>query len=174
MNWELSFLHVLQNVNNPLLDVLMAGLSTLGNAGAFWILLGFVLLISKRYRQVGLQMLIAMMITFIVGNLLLKNMVHRPRPYVIDSTLLPRVRKPNEYSFPSGHTMNGITAAVTLLLSEKHMGIPAMILALGIAFSRMYNLVHFPTDIIGGIVIGVSSALAVQWYMNRKKSNSVL
>lgn len=168
MNWELSFLHMLQDIENPILDGIMAVLSTLGNAGLFWIMVGVVLLIPKKYRKLGIQVLAAMLLTFIVGNLVLKNIIHRPRPYVVDPTLIPRVRKPSEYSFPSGHTMNGITAALTLFLNDKRIGIPAIVLALLIAFSRIYNLVHFQTDIIGGMVIGICSAIFVQWCINRK------
>ena len=168
MNWELSCLNALQNFSNPVIDKLMIILSTLGNAGVIWILFAILLLITKRHRKLGIQVIIAMMITFIIGNLILKNVIHRPRPYVVDPMLIPRVVKPLEYSFPSGHTMNGVTAALTMYFGEKRIGIPALILAVLIAFSRIYNLVHFPTDIIGGIVIGACSAIFVQWLMNRK------
>ena len=168
MNWELSYLHELQNLSNPVIDKIMVFLSTLGNAGVIWILLAIVLLITKRYRRTGSQMIVAMMITFVIGNLILKNVIHRPRPYVIDPTLIPRVVKPLEYSFPSGHTMNGVTSALTMYFGDKRIGIPALMLAVLIAFSRIYNLVHFPTDVIGGIVIGACSAIFVQWLMNRK------
>ena len=168
MSWELSYLHTLQNFSNPIIDKIMVLLSMLGNAGVIWILAAVILLISKKYRKTGIQMIAAMLITFIIGNLILKNVIHRPRPYVVDPMLIPRVVKPLEYSFPSGHTMNGVTAALTMYFGEKRIGIPALILAVLIAFSRIYNLVHFPTDIIGGIVIGACSAIFVQWLMNRK------
>ena len=168
MNWELSYLHELQNFSNPVIDKIMVFLSTLGNVGVIWILFAILLLITKRYRKLGIQVIIAMIITFIIGNLILKNVIHRPRPYVVDPMLIPRVVKPLEYSFPSGHAMNGVTAALTMYFGDKRIGIPALILAVLIAFSRVYNLVHFPTDVIGGIVIGACSAIFVQWLMNRK------
>ena len=71
MNWELLYLHELQNFSNPVIDKLMIFLSTLGNAGVIWILLAIVLLITKRYRRTGSQMIVAMMITFVIGNLFL-------------------------------------------------------------------------------------------------------
>ena len=87
MSWELSYLHTLQNFSNPIIDKIMVLLSMLGNAGVIWILAAVILLISKKYRKTGIQMIAAMLITFIIGNLILKNVIHRPRPYVIDPTL---------------------------------------------------------------------------------------
>lgn len=168
MEWELAFLHQLQDIQNPILDKIMEVLSTLGNAGLFWILVGFALFASKKYRKLGARVLIAMMLTFIVGNLILKNIIHRARPYVVDPSLIPRVTKPSEFSFPSGHTMNGITAALTIFFGDKRIGIAAVILAVLIAVSRMYNLVHFPTDIMGGIVIGICSAMFVEFVLKKK------
>lgn len=169
MSWELSYLHTLQNFSNPIIDKIMVLLSMLGNAGVIWILAAVILLISKKYRKTGIQMIAAMLITFIIGNLILKNVIHRPRPYVVDPTIIPKVVKPSEFSFPSGHTMNGVTASLTIFLRDKRLGIAAIVLALLIAFSRIYNLVHFPTDVIGGIVIGICSAILVEWYVMRKE-----
>ncbi len=163
MEWEFDFLYALQDIRTPILDKIMALFSTLGNAGIMWILIGVILFASKKYRKGGLQMLLAMLLTFIVGNLLLKNMVGRLRPCQIDETIDLIVKIPYDSSFPSGHTMNGITAALTLYFIDKRMGIPAMIVAVLIAFSRMYNFMHFPTDVLAGAVIGVISAVLVNY-----------
>lgn len=173
MNWELSFLHTMQNINCPPMDLVMKVLSTLGDAGIFWIMLGLILACTRKYRKIGLQIACVMLLTFVFGNLILKNIIHRPRPYVVDPTLIPRVRKPSEFSFPSGHTMNGITAALTVYFNHKKMGIPLVVLAVLIALSRVYNLVHFPTDVFGGFVIGICSAILVQ-YINKKRKNTIV
>ena len=76
-------------------------------------------------------------------------------------------RQPFDSSFPSGHTLNGITAAVTLMFIDKRMGIPAIVLAVLIAFSRMYNFMHFPTDVMAGAVLGVVSAVFVNFLFKR-------
>jgi len=71
--------------------------------------------------------------------------------------------------------MNGFTAAVTLFCNDKRLGIPAMILAALIAFSRLYNFVHFPTDVFAGIAIGTIVALLVDFVFRKyekKKQNS--
>ena len=169
MSWELSYLHTLQDFSNPIIDKMMVLLSTLGNAGIIWITVAVILFMSKKYRKTGIQVFAAMIITFLIGNLILKNVIHRPRPYVVDPTIIPKVVKPSEFSFPSGHTMNGVTASLTIFFRDKGLGIAAIVLALLIAFSRIYNLVHFPTDVIGGIVIGVCSAMLVEWFVKRKE-----
>lgn len=163
--WEADFLFALGNLHDGgILDGIMKFFSTLGDAGALWIAIGLIMLIPPKTRKWGVQMLVAITVTFIIGNLIIKNLFHRDRPYVqipgIDDLRL--VRKPSEYSFPSGHTMNGFTASISMLFWDKRFGIPALIVAAIIAFSRMYNEVHFPTDIIAGIGIGVVSACCVQ------------
>ena len=157
MDWEFDILYAIQSIRTPFLDKVMAFLSTIGNAGALWIVIGVVLCISKKYRCGGLQMLLAELLSFIVGNLIIKNMVDRLRPCQI----------PFDSSFPSGHTLNGITAAVTLMFIDKRMGIPAIVLAVLIAFSRMYNFMHFPTDVLAGAVLGVVSAVFVNFLFKR-------
>ena len=122
----------------------------------------------KKYRKCGLQVAVAMLLTFIVGNLILKNMIHRDRPCWIDPSITLLVKSPSDFSFPSGHSMNGFTASVSILLCDKKLGIAAVILAAAIAFSRLYNFVHFPTDVIAGIVIGIVSALFVNYLFQSK------
>lgn len=167
MDWEFDILYAIQSIRTPFLDKVMAFLSTLGNAGVLWIVIGVVLCVSKKYRHGGMQMLSAELLSFIVGNLIIKNMVDRLRPCQIDETVSLIVKIPFDSSFPSGHTLNGITAAVTLMFIDKRMGIPAIVLAVLIAFSRMYNFMHFPTDVLAGAVLGVVSAVFVNFLFKR-------
>lgn len=168
MSWEFDFLYALQNIHNPVLDKIMIVLSTIGDAGLLWIGVAILLICMKKYRKCGLQVAVAMLLTFIVGNLILKNMIHRDRPCWIDPSITLLVKSPSDFSFPSGHSMNGFTASVSILLCDKKLGIAAVILAAAIAFSRLYNFVHFPTDVITGIVIGIISALFVNYLFQRK------
>lgn len=173
MEWEFDFLYALQGIRTPFLDRIMALLSTLGNAGILWIVTGVVLCISKKYRRGGMQMLSAELLSFIVGNLIIKNLVHRLRPCQIDETVSLIVMIPFDSSFPSGHTLNGITAAVTLMFIDKRMGIPALVLAILIAFSRMYNFMHFPTDVLAGALLGVVSAVFMNYMFEKKVPKKV-
>lgn len=167
-DWEFSLLYALQGIHNPVLDAIMAFVSNLGNAGAFWIILSVIFMIPRKTRKTGVEMLVSITITFIIGNLILKNLAARMRPCQIDETVALLVKMPSDYSFPSGHSMNGFTASVALLCNDKRFGIPAVILAAVIAFSRLYNFVHFPTDVLFGIALGTVIALLVDLVFKKK------
>lgn len=169
MEWEFSVLYALQEIHNPILDQFMVFVSALGNEGIFWIAIGVVCLFMKKHRKMGFQLLITMLCTFIIGNLILKNVFARPRPCDIDTTVAMLISRPHGHSFPSGHSMNGMTAAVALFLNNKKIGIPALILATLIGFSRMYLFVHFPTDVAGGFIVGILVAIAVDFAFNKIK-----
>lgn len=168
MAWEFDWLYALQNIHNPVLDKIMVAVSALGNAGIFWILVGLFLLIPMRYRRGGLQMLMAMALAFIVGNLILKNAIARERPCWIDPSVPLLAASPADYSFPSGHSMNGFAGSVSLLCIDRRLGVPAVVLAAVIAFSRLYLFVHFPTDVLAGTAIGIAAALLVNYICWKK------
>lgn len=154
------------------LDVIMPIITLFGDGGVFWIAVSVLLLFFPRTRKTGLGMLFALLLGLLVCNLTLKPLVKRPRPYDfqfdnfgIEIKLL--VDGLHDYSFPSGHTIASFEAATVLLLNSKKMGIPALILAILIAMSRLYLYVHYPTDVIfslfAGILFGfIGNALANQ------------
>ena len=159
---ELSILHLLQQIHTPWLDSLMIFITRLGDEGIFWITLAVIMLFFKKTRSCGIFLLLSMGICMVVGNWGLKNIIGRPRPFVADPSVVLKIPAPGEAgSFPSGHTMHGFTAATVIFLHFKKPGIAALVLASLIAFSRMYLFVHYPTDIIGGILVGVGVALFV-------------
>ena len=161
MNWEFDFLYAIQQIHQPLLDKIMVFLSTLGNAGIFWIVLSLILCIPRKTRTAGLQMLISMAIAFLLANLILKPLIARDRPCWIDPTVPLLIKSPTDYSFPSGHSVNGFATAVALFCNNRKAGTAALVLAVLIAFSRLYNFVHFPTDVAAGILIGTVTAIVV-------------
>ena len=167
MSWEFDFLYMIQKLHNPVLDKIMIVLTKLGDAGILWIAIALILLIPKKYRRAGLQMLITMAITYVIGNLILKNLIARERPCWIDTTVPLLIASPSGYSFPSGHSMNGFASALALFLNDKKLGIPALVLAAAIAFSRLYHFVHFPTDVLGGILIATVVALLVNLFFKK-------
>lgn len=173
---EFEILYALQNLHNPVLDKIMVVITTLGDGGIFWIIVGLVMLIFKKTRKCGVMMLLTMAICYVVGNIALKNIIGRPRPCSIDSSVPLLIPFPSEYSFPSGHTLHGFAAATAIFLHFKKPGIAALMLASLIAFSRMYLFVHFPTDILGGIILGVTMAVVVycveKKMAKRKKSQA--
>ena len=163
MSWEFSILYALQELHNPILDSIMLFITSLGDDGILWIAIGVICLFFKKHRKMGLQLLISMLCTFILGNLILKNIFARPRPCDIDTAVALLLSRPHGHSFPSGHSINSMVAAVALFLNNKKIGIPAVIIATLIGFSRMYLFVHFPTDVLGGFVIAILVAVAVDY-----------
>ena len=107
-------------------------------------------------------MLLTMLMCLILGNGVIKNLVARPRPFqAFDREIVLLIPPPGEYSFPSGHTLHSFAAAVTIFLHNKKAGVAALLLAALIAFSRLYFFVHFPTDVLAGMVLGTLAALLV-------------
>lgn len=151
---DFSILYVLQHLHNAVLDRVMVGITSLGNAGWIWIALTAVFLILPKYRKCGVRMAIALILDLILCNLVLKPLAARPRPCWIDEQVKLLVAAPKDYSFPSGHSAASFAAAVSIFVMHKKEGAAALILACLIAFSRLYLFVHFPTDVLAGIAVG--------------------
>ena len=163
--FDLPILEWIQaNIANPFLDFIMPWITLLGDAGIFWILCAIVLLFIPKYRKVGLGMGIAMAMGLLICNVIMKPIIARPRPYDYQfehfaKEIILLIEAQHDYSFPSGHTIASFEAATVLLMNSKKMGIPAYILAILIAFSRLYLYVHYPTDVIASIILGTLFAL---------------
>lgn len=142
----------------------MVSITTLGNAGIIWLIIAAFLMATKKYRRFGLFMFVAMGLAFLIGNLGMKNLIARPRPCWRHPEVPILVELPKDFSFPSGHTMHSVIGAFGVWKANKHMGIAAFILAGLIAISRIYLYVHYPTDVLGGLLIGLLIAMGV-WYV---------
>ena len=156
----------------PVLDAVMPVITLLGDAGIFWIAIAVLFIFTKKYRKIGIGMMIALMMGLVICNICLKPMIARIRPYDFKEEHLGTVvnlliEKQHDFAFPSGHTIASFEAAVVILLGNRKLGIPAMILACLIAFSRLYLYVHYPTDVIVSIVLGSVLAL-IGWYLAQK------
>ena len=145
------------------LDAVMPAVTALGNGGIFWIALALLMLALPKYRRAGLAMSIALVLGLVVCNLTLKPLVARIRPY--DYQLLHfgksislLIAAPHDFSFPSGHTIASFEGATALLLYNRKLGVPAMVLAALIAFSRLYLYVHYPTDVLTSVILGIGFA----------------
>lgn len=160
--------HVRMDVMNPF----WKGITALANAGLFWIILGIILLIPKKTRKVGWMALLSLALGALITNVTLKNLVARIRPYDLVNTIVPLIARPTDYSFPSGHTCASFaSAAIYYRMLPRKYGVPAMVLAGLIAFSRMYVGVHYPTDVLGGILIGLASGGIVCFGMKKLRKN---
>ena len=169
---ELQFLKFLESIHSPILDKLMVFITSLGNGGIFWIGLGlfFLLQNNRTSKKKALGLFLSLIIFSIVGLLILKPLIGRPRPFMVESFNL-LLKLPMGYSFPSGHTSYAFTFAtiVTMLNKNKPLVVFTDILAILIALSRLYLYVHFPTDVIAGAVFGIIiGLLAIKIYESPK------
>ncbi len=158
---ELQILHWFGSIHNPVLNPIMYFFTCLGNAGIFWILLALALLtvLPKRYRKVGLTMAIALILSLIMCNGVMKNFYHRVRPFVTDPTLQETelygiFATIHDWSFPSGHTSASFAAAVAMFMWYKKEGTGALIIAALVSISRLYLTVHYPTDVLASLILG--------------------
>lgn len=142
-------------------------ITILGDAGIVWLLIALILILKIKTRKCGILIIIALILGLIVGNILLKNIIARPRPFSVDKTINLLIQMPTDYSFPSGHTMASFEAAVIIFLHNKKWGIPVLILALLIGFSRMYLFVHYPSDVVFGAILGSLIAIIVFYGENK-------
>lgn len=164
---DFQILYLINNIHNNILDKIMITLTNLGDAGIIWIIIAIILLFIKKTRKCGILMIISMILGLIIGNGILKNLIQRQRPCWIDTNILLLIPNPTDFSFPSGHTLASFEASIMILLHSKKWGIPAIILSILIAFSRMYLFVHFPTDILGGAILGTTISILV-YYVSEK------
>lgn len=150
-------LWIQQNLRADALDPIVTAITSLGNAGIFWIILTVLLLIFKKTRKIGLCCALALIFDLLAVNIAIKPLVARVRPYVTLPEIVPLGHLSKDFSFPSGHSAASLAAAWAIFRTTKRkFGVPAMILALLIALSRLYVGVHYPTDVIAGILIGIA------------------
>lgn len=168
VSFDLPILDWIQaNLQSGFMDAIWPIITIFGDAGIFWMAWATLLLFIPKYRRTGLGMWFALALGLLICNITLKPLVGRIRPYDFQIKELGKtwndilaggellVELPHDFSFPSGHTIASFEAATVLLINSPAMGIPAMILAVLIAFSRMYLYVHYPTDVIFSIFAGI-------------------
>lgn len=173
LNFDLPILDwIAENLWNPVLDAVMPVVTKLGDAGIFWIACAVVMLIIPKTRKTGLAMGLALIMGLLLCNVTLKPLVARIRPYDFQlqefQKIIPLlIEAEHDFSFPSGHTIASFEASVALLLGNKKLGIPAVILASVIAFSRLYLYVHYPTDVLASVILGIGLAFLATFLVNK-------
>ena len=153
MNAELTFLNALQALRTPALDGVMRFFTHLGDSGFIWLAL----------------------FDAVLCNILLKPMAGRIRPCDILTEVELLIPRPEDFSFPSGHTAASFASVTALWLAgKKRWAMAALPLAVLIAFSRMYLCVHFPTDILGGAVLGTACGWLGAWSIKKLEENKTV
>lgn len=156
MAFEFTFLNWLGQFHTPVLDTLAIFFNYAGEHGELWIALTVLLLLFRRTRKAGCAMAMALVLYLLAGDCFLKPLFARPRPCDVNNAITILVRRPHGHSFPSGHTASAFAAAFALWLQNRKFGTPALVLAAFIAFTRLYLYVHFPTDVLGGLLLGLA------------------
>ncbi len=158
MELELAILDWIQlHLRCGFLDWLMPFVSGLSNHGEVWIVFAALLLLIR--RAYGLSAAGALALDLIACNMILKPLIGRIRPFAFRPELPLLVSPPGDASFPSGHTAAAFAVVFALKTAGSSLWRPALVLAAVTAFSRLYLYVHWPTDVLGGILLGA----AVGW-----------
>ena len=176
LDFELNILDFIQDTFAcPLLDKIMPVITVFGDHGIFWMALTAILLIPRKTRQLGLSMAFALLLGYICGNLVIKNLVARTRPYEYRPEFHLLVSRLKDFSFPSGHSLASFEAATCIFIRKKSWGTAALILAAAIALSRLYLYVHFPSDVLAGTVMGIMFAIIGTLIANKiyKRKNTL-
>lgn len=169
MKIELQILDWIQEIHTPLGDAFWVFISKLGNAGMIWIFLTVVMLLIPKTRKSGLVLAVALCVDAVLCNGILKNIVARTRPCDINTSIALLVARPKDFSFPSGHTAASFASVFALYFAkERKLWQPALLLAILMAFSRMYLYVHYPTDILGGVIVGMIAGYMGYWIVGRR------
>lgn len=156
-------LYIQDHIRNGFLDKIFPNITFLGNAGIFWIILTAVLLCFKKTRRAAICSALALIGSLILNNMILKPIINRTRPYEVIEGLILIGKKATDGSFPSGHTAASIASAVAMCrYLKKRWSVPLIILALMISFSRLYIGIHYPSDVLVGLLDGILLAV-IAW-----------
>lgn len=172
--------HRLYELAGAFFSPLMEFISFLGHEGICLIIISIVLMLFKKTRKFGTGMLLGIAIGALFTNLFLKIVVARPRPYADESSIYYQLwtimgrHMESDKSFPSGHTTAAFAAMVPVfLLGKKRYSWTALLFAFAMGLSRIYLVVHYASDVLGGIIVGtiagiiavaITKRLPKKWY----------
>ncbi|MGL4761715.1 MAG: phosphatase PAP2 family protein [Sarcina sp.] len=164
--FNMAILNQFKDWHGPIIDKIALAFTKIGTDGLIFLIIALILLITVKYRKIGFMIFFASAINLVIVEAL-KHIVKEPRPFLTHPELLNSVigAAPHSYSFPSGHASAAFVGAFILAYYFKKWSVPVYLLAIAIAVSRPFLLVHYPTDVIAGAIIGIiSSILAFFFY----------
>jgi undecaprenyl-diphosphatase len=161
-------LEKISRMHSPFRNRVMKIITSLGNVGWVWFLLCLILLSLPKYRNAGVNIIFGLLINQVMGEGIIKHIVKRTRPCHLLDDDEQIINRPKHYSFPSGHAAASFAvSAVVLCTCKWYVFLPVLLLAMLIAFSRMYLRVHYLTDVLCGAVLGFLCGLSsVALYQN--------
>lgn len=167
-------LWIQENLRSEWMTPFWRGVTWLDNGGMIWLVISFMLLLSPKTRKIGIISMLSLGLSGLFVNCILKYVVARPRPFTQIEGLTYLIKRPRDYSFPSGHTSSSFAVAVIFMKKmPKKYGITFMVLAVLIAFSRLYLGVHYPTDVLGGAILGMLIAFLSMWIFELAEKKDV-
>jgi len=168
-NIDVSILEFIGNfLHFPILDPLFLFLTTIGNGGIIWSIIAVFLIARKQTRETGIFVLLALLLSVVCVEIILKPLFGRLRPFQSYDAFKTILAGTKGFSFPSGHTTTSFAALGVLFGRTGNSKWGFVILAIGIAFSRLYFNLHYPSDILGGIILGLVCATIVTRYKFKK------
>lgn len=167
-NTDMSIVRLLYNYHQSLLNHIMIFFTNLGDNGIIWIFITLILILNKKTRKIGFLALISLIFNALIVNVVIKPLAHRPRPFSEMKDILLLVKAPKDFSFPSGHTSASFTMVYIIYKNLRKYFIPTLIIALLISFSRLYLSVHYPSDVIAGLILGLFSGFLAQKFYDKK------
>lgn len=141
------------------MDFIMKNISTFFNYSIVWMVLGVVLISLKSTRAVGYEIFVALTLELLICNIFVKRISKRARPFTKNDEVNLLINPPKDYSFPSGHTLCAFMCATIIAAHIFWVGVILFVVAVLVAFSRMYLYVHYPSDVFVGALIGIFIAL---------------
>ena len=165
---DFNILNAIQSIRTPFLDTIMPLITFLGSGGIVWAVTALIMLCFKKSRKTGIIITVSLLLGLFLSTMGLKNVI----AYNTEGALLTienlLIGAPSgRFSFPSGHAISSFSSATVILLYSKKLGIPAIILAALICFTRLYLYVHFPSDVICGALFGILLAFLSNFLVNK-------
>jgi len=158
-NFDASLMNWVQaHVRTDFMDRAMLFFTKLGDRGAIWIIYAVICACSVGLRQVSMNLTMCVSASAFLGNFAIKPFFRRTRPCNTDNTRTLLLARPGDSSFPSCHTMTSFAAAVvTAWQAGGLLGVTSFVFASMISFSRVYLYVHYPSDVLAGMALGIAT-----------------
>lgn len=164
-------LFISSHITNELVLTFFKWITLISNGALIWIFFALLFLKNKKTRLFAVCFLISLLIAYVLNDFVLKQIFKRPRPFIYFDFLNIYIKKPKNFSFPSGHSLTGFLSASFIFCFNKKLGKIAFVLAFLIATSRLVLMVHFFSDVVIGAILGIILGLILFKFYNNLNNN---